>query len=101
MTMNLRCDDMFVQDDGWYAAAQRYVDFLRRHRNLNVLFLELGVGMNTPSIIKYPFWRMTAQNPNAVYACINSKETDCPREIKNQSILISSDIADTLTKIKQ
>ena len=99
MTMNLRCDDMFVQDDGWYAAAQRYDDFLRRHRNLNVLFLELGVGMNTPSIIKYPFWRMTAQNPNAVYACINFGKIDCPREIKNQSILISSDIAETLSKI--
>lgn len=93
MTMNLRCDDLFVQDEGWYAAAQMYSDFIRRHNGLHVLYLELGVGMNTPGIIKYPFRDMTARNPNAVYACINNGQAECPNEIKKQSILINSDIA--------
>ncbi len=96
MTMNLRCDDTFVQDEGWYAAAERYEDFIRRHNGLHILFLELGVGMNTPGIIKYPFWQMTAKNSNAVYACINRGEAYCPREIANQSICIDGDIAETL-----
>ena len=79
LTMNLRSDDKFVEDEGWHEAAERYQLFLRRHRNMRVLFLELGVGYNTPGIIKYPFWQMTAQNPNAVYACINNGEAVCPK----------------------
>ena len=79
MAMNLRCDDTFVQDAGWYAAARRYEDFLRRHRGRRLLFLELGVGGNTPGIIKYPFWKMTLENRSAAYACINQKESYIPR----------------------
>lgn len=100
MTMNLRCDDKFVQDEGWYAAANRYDDFLRRHQNLHLLFLELGVGGNTPVIIKYPFWKMTAQNPRATYACINFGAATAPAEIKNQSICIDADIASVLVDLK-
>lgn len=97
--MNLRCDDSFVQDDGRYAAAERYEDFLRRHRGLHVLFLQLGVGMNTPAIIKYPFWQMTAKNPKAVYVCINQGQAFCPEEIKRQSVCIDADIAEVLKKL--
>lgn len=96
MTMNLRCDDLFVQDEGWYAAEGRYKDFLRRHKDLHILFLEIGVGFNTPVIIKYPFWQMTARNPKAAYACINQSQTLCPDEIARQSICIQADIGDTL-----
>lgn len=96
MTMNLRCDDSFVQDDGWYKAANRYEDFIRRHKNLHILYLELGVGMNTPVIIKYPFWQMTAKNPKAVYACINKGQAVCPQEISDRSICIDSDISAAL-----
>lgn len=92
MTMNLRCDDSFVQDDGWYAAASRYENFIRCHNGLHILFLELGVGLNTPVIIKYPFWKMTADNPKSVYACINYSLASCPQEIENQSICIDADI---------
>lgn len=99
MTMNLRCDDTFVQDEGWYKAAERYNEFIRRHSDLHILFLELGVGMNTPGIIKYPFWQMTAGNPNAVYACINQEEVFCPQELRSQSICISSDISDVISKL--
>lgn len=99
MTMNLRCDDSFAQDEGWYKAAERYGDFVRRHRDLNVLFLELGVGANTPAIIKYPFWQMTAQNKNAVYACVNLGMAAAPLEIEKQSICIDADIGDVLTKL--
>lgn len=101
MTMNLRCDDSFVQDDGWYKAASRYEDFIRRHGNSHILFLELGVGMNTPVIIKYPFWRMTAQNPKALYACINLEESYCPVEIANQAICLCGDIGKTIESISQ
>lgn len=101
MTMNLRADDTFVQDEGWYAASGRYSDFLRRHKNLNVLYLELGVGGNTPVIIKFPFWRMTAENKNTFYACINFGEAVCPEQIKKQSICLNCDIGEVLVKLIQ
>lgn len=100
MTMNLRCDNFFVQDKGWYAAAERYEDFIRRHKDLRILFLELGVGANTPVIIKYPFWQMTAQNPNATYACINYGEAAAPSEIAKQSICINKDISKVLQDLQ-
>lgn len=100
MTMNLRCDNFFVQDQGWYAAAERYEDFIRRHKDLHILFLELGVGANTPVIIKYPFWQMTAQNPNATYACINYGEAAAPSEIAKQSICINKDISKVLQDLQ-
>ncbi len=99
MTMNLRADDTFVQDKGWYQAGERYSDFIRRHKGLPVLFLELGVGMNTPGIIKYPFWRMTAANPRAVYACVNHGEAVCPQEIEGQSVCIDGDIGEVLNRL--
>lgn len=92
MSMNLRADDTFVEDEGWYEAAQRYEDFLLCCQGQHVLFLELGVGGNTPVIIKYPFWKMTLQNPKATYVCINLSEAYCPREIQKQAICIDGDI---------
>ena len=100
MTMNLRCDDTFVQDDGWYVAANRYEDFLRRHKGAKILFLELGVGGNTPVIIKYPFWKMTYQNSNATYACVNLSEAYCPKEIQRQAICIEGDIGKILSMLR-
>ena len=100
MSMNLRADDTFVEDGGWHAAARRYEDFLRRHEGEHILFLELGVGGNTPVIIKYPFWRMTYQNPKAVYACVNYGEAYAPREIMDRSISTDGDIGNLLKKLK-
>lgn len=99
MSMNLRADDTFVEDEGWYDAAERYDDFLQAHEGQHILFMELGVGMNTPVIIKIPFMQMTAQNPNAVYACLNYGEVFAPDEIAEQSILIDGDIHDVLSEI--
>ena len=99
MSMNLRSDDTFVEDDGWHAAAGRYVDFVRAHRTARVLYLELGVGGNTPAIIKYPFWKMTYKNENAVYACINLLDAGAPREIADRSICISSDISEIVREL--
>ena len=99
MTMNLRSDDTFVEDEGWHRAAERYEEFLRRHEGLHILFLELGVGYNTPVIIKYPFWQMTAQNPKAVYACLNFGEAKAPAPILKQSICINGDLHALLTAI--
>ena len=96
MTMNLRADDSFVEDGGWHRASAAYSDFIRRHENLHVLYLELGVGANTPVIIKYPFWQMTLANEKAVYACLNYGESFCPEEIADRSICIDGDIATIL-----
>ena len=99
MSMNLRADSTFVEDEGWHKAAERYQDFVRRHEGLHVLYLELGVGRNTPVIIKYPFWKMAAQNPKSTYACINLTEAYCPSEIKRQSICIEGDIGAVLKEL--
>ncbi len=92
MAMNLRADDTFVEDTGWHAAAKRYRGFLEAHQKGKVLYLELGVGLNTPVIIKYPFWRYTAANPDASYVCVNYGETYVHELIRNRSILIDADI---------
>jgi NAD-dependent SIR2 family protein deacetylase len=99
MTMNLRSDDKFVEDEGWHVHAEYYSEFLRRHQNTKVLFLELGVGGNTPGIIKYPFWQMTYQWPNATYACLNYGEAIAPEEIRKKSICINADIGEILEKL--
>ncbi|MDD3795049.1 MAG: Sir2 silent information regulator family NAD-dependent deacetylase [Lachnospiraceae bacterium] len=99
MTVNLRCDSTFVEDEGWHEAAERYSDFIRRHENTKVLFLELGTGMNTPSIVKFSFWRMTNRWSNATYACINMGEAYAPDEIKAKSICINEDIGSVLKQI--
>ena len=99
MSMNLRADDTFVEDEGWHEAARYYEDFLRRHAGQHILFLELGVGGNTPAIIKYPFWNMTRQNSKATYACINLLAAYCPREIQKRAICINGDIGEILTML--
>ena len=96
-TMNLRSDNKFVENEGWHRAAERYENFLRTRNCQRILFLELGVGYNTPVIIKYPFWQMTAKNPDATYVCINQGQTVCPQEIERQSICLDADIGDILT----
>lgn len=100
MTMNLRCDHTFVEDEGWHQAAERYENFLRTRSGQRILFLELGVGYNTPGIIKYPFWQLTAKNPRATYATINQGQAVCPQEIARQSICLNADIGDVLSALK-
>ena len=99
MTMNLRSDDRFVEDEGWHEAAKRYSRFLESHRNMKILYLELGVGFNTPGIIKYPFWNMTAENQNSVYACVNYKEAFTIEGIEDRSICINGDISEILNEL--
>ena len=96
MSMNLRADGTFVEDDGWHAAARRYEDFLHRRSGKHMLFLELGVGGNTPGIVKFSFWRMTAENPKAIYACVNLGEAYAPGEIAGRAICIDGDIGEVL-----
>ena len=93
MTMNLRCDDKFAEDEGWHAAAERYENFLRTRDGQKILFFELSVGYNTPVIIKYPFWQRVAKDPNAVYVCINAQEAVCPQDIAPRALCIRTDIA--------
>lgn len=100
MSMNLRADDTFVEDGGWHKAAQRYSDFLRRHQNMRVLFLEAAVGFNTPTIVKYSFWRMVYEWEDALYACLNYGEAFAPDEIKKKSICINGDIGAILNQLQ-
>ena len=99
MTMNLRADDKIVEDEGWHEAAERYSNFLRTREGQRILMMELGVGYNTPIIIKYPFWQMAARNPHATYCCINKGEAIVPSEIQRQSILLDSDIGAVLASL--
>ncbi len=99
VVMNLRADDSFVEDEGWHRASAAYSDFIRRHEKLHVLYLELGVGANTPVIIKYPFWQLCADNDKSVYACINYGEAFCPVEIQDRSICIDGDIGEVLEQM--
>ena len=96
VTMNLRADESFVEDAGWRRASAAYSDFIRRHERLRTLYLEIGVGANTPVIIKYPFWALAAANPRAVYACLNYDEAFCPQQIEDRSICIDGDAGDVL-----
>lgn len=99
VTMNLRIDDSFVEDEGWQIASKRYYNFLDEHKRSKIIFLELGIGANTPIIIKYPFWQMVKDNKNAIYSCINYGEAYCPEQIKDRSICINDDIGDIIKKI--
>ena len=100
MSMNLRADDTFVEDEGWNKAAGRYEDFLNENKDGKIVYLELGVGGNTPGIIKYPFWKMTYANPKAAYICINKGEAAVPEEIEKQSICVNNDIYETLADLR-
>ncbi len=99
VTMNLRADDSFVEDAGWHAAAKRYAHFVNTHEKGPILYLELGVGANTPVIIKFPFWKMTMANPEAIYACVNFGEAYCPKQIERQAVCIQNDISAVLEKM--
>ena len=96
MSMNLRADNTFVQDNGWYAAAGRYNDFVRRHEDTPVLYLELGVGLNTPGIIKYNFWQQVYQNQKAQYVCVNKGQSYAPQELAGRSLCLNGDAAGLL-----
>ena len=99
MTMNLRIDDRFVQDDSWYEAQKRYNDFLEKYKDGKIVFLELGVGKNTPGIIKYPFMSMTLQNENATYISINKEDFYLSKALETRSIILKTDIAKVLSDI--
>ena len=100
VTMNLRADDTFVEDDGWRKASAAYADFLRRHSGMRVLYMEIGVGHNTPVIIKYPFWQMTKENSKATYACLSRSDPYCPKPIEKQSVCIDGDFMETLKDLQ-
>lgn len=100
MRTNLREDERFVEDEGWNRAAERYGDFIRRHAKCRTLYLELGVGWNTPSIIKFSFWKLTAQNPNAVFASIDLNAYTLPPEIEKRSITVAMDLAQAMSELR-
>lgn len=101
MTCNMRIDDRFVEDTGWHEACERYQEFIRSHSSGKVLYLELGVGFNSPGVVKYPFWRMVGDNPEAMYAVIAKEDAVCSDGIKDRSLCINADIAEVIEKVYQ
>ena len=101
MAPNLRCDDTFVEDANWHAAARRYDEFLNRHRRDRIVLLEVGVGGNTPAIIKYPFWRMASENRNATYVQLNKGEVLVPSQLERQSVILDCDAAEALSALRE
>ena len=99
MSMNLRSDQTFVEDDGWHQAAERYEKFIQDHKKQKIVFLELGVGYNTPGIIKYPFWQMTNSFQHAFYVCLNQREAYVPEEIRRKSVCMNEDIGEVLKEL--
>ncbi len=99
MEVNLRCDGNFVEDGAWERASVRYREFLRENMGRRVVFLELGVGMNTPGIIKFPFWQMTARWPQAFYICVNLDQAWAPEEIRDRSLCLNGDLSRILEKL--
>ena len=99
LTMNLRADDTFVEDEGWHQAAERYERFIQEHKKQKMVFLELGVGYNTPGIIKYPFWQMTNKFQHAFYVCLNQSEAYAPAEITRKSVCMNEDIGEILKEL--
>ena len=100
MKVNLRADETFVEDEGWHAASERYTEFIRRHKDGKVLFLDLGSGGNTPVIFKVPFIRWTMQNPNATYVTVNLGEAFTVDQIADRSLVINGDIGEVLEKLR-
>lgn len=101
MSMNLRSDDTFVEDEGWKKAAERYVSFLQKNKDRKILFLELGVGWNTPGISKIPFMKMTEEMPLAHYVCINTEKMECFEEIESRSIFFQSDLKELIEQVAE
>ena len=99
LTMNLRADDKFVEDEGWHAAAGRYEQFVLAHRHDRVLYLEIGVGWNTPGIIKMNFWEQVNDNPRAMYACLNFDDVRVPEQIRDRAIGITGDSAGIIAEL--
>lgn len=99
MTVNLRADDKFAEDDGFYAARERYIRFIELNKNKRIVYFELGVGLNTPVIIKYPFWRLTSENKKAVYVCVNLGSAYAPSEISSRSVCINGDAGDVIERL--
>ena len=99
MSMNLRSDQTFVEDEGWHRAAERYEKFIQNHKKQKIVYIELGVGYNTPGIIKYPFWQMTNTFEHAFYVCLNQSEAYAPEEIRKKSVCMNEDIGEVLKKL--
>lgn len=99
VTTNLRVDEAFVEDDGWHAASASCAAFIREKKGRHVLYLEIGIGANTPVIIKYPFWALTAEGSRAAYACLNQGEAFCPKQIEKQSICLDGDADELISML--
>ena len=99
MDFNLRGGYNFVQDEGWYEHRKLYDDFITKYKNDDILYIEIGVGYDTPSIIKYNFWNKVGLNEKAKYISINLEEYEVPEKIKDRTIILLGDADEIINKI--
>ena len=99
MDFNLRIGKNFVQDEGWYKHQTLYTNFIDKYKNDDILYIELCVGYNTPSIIKYNFWNKVYENKNAKFISINLEKNEVPKKIKDRSLIIMGDANEIINKI--
>ena len=99
--MNLRKDANFVQDENWYRQSEKYEDFLSRSKGKNVVLLEMGVGFNTPGIIRFPFEQMTANNVKTTLIRINKDYPNPMLEIENKTISFDEDTNKIIEDLKE
>ena len=100
MAMNLRCDNYFVEDEAWHEAADRYAGFLEQNKDKKVVLLELGVGFNTPIIIRFPFEKMVRENSSYSLIRMNMDEAVVPESFGKRAIGIGGDMAKAITDIR-
>lgn len=99
MDMNLRKDNYFVQDDGWYEAEERFSDFLTDAINKKLVLLELGVGFNTPTIIRFPFEKLVREHDNISLIRLNLNQAIVPKSFGSRAVGINADMAESIKDI--
>ena len=100
MEMNLRSDDRFVQDEQWHRHAELYSKFINKANGKNVVLFEVGVGFNTPAIIRFPFENFVFNQNNFYLLRLNKDYAFCPKEIENKTILFDENIEKVLNDLK-
>lgn len=99
MDMNLRKDNHFVQDEAWYAAEERFSDYLSEAIDQKLVLVELGVGFNTPTIIRFPFEKLVREHENINLIRLNLDQAIVPKSFGKRAVGINADMADSILDI--
>ncbi|RTR40564.1 Sir2 silent information regulator family NAD-dependent deacetylase [Shewanella canadensis] len=101
MMLHVRIDNTFVENSNWHAAKQGYSEFLGQFHNQKLLLLELGVGFNTPTIIRFPFEQFSRQFPHTHLIRLNKDDARSQDKLKAHNLLVEDDICQWLNKLAE